>query len=118
MAKVLLQPMGSPLGTFMSPAEAAANSGSMEMLEMAIAEKRAEVKAGWGEEYVKRVHAKGKLTTWERLELLKDPGTEILPIGTFVNYGREFGEGKSKKEAEQQAAREALLCLDAGEINS
>jgi acetyl-CoA carboxylase carboxyltransferase component len=47
---------------------------------------------------VKRVHAKGKLTTWERLELLKDPGSEILPIGTFVNYGREFGEGKGKKK--------------------
>ena len=33
--------------------------------------RRAEVHAGWGEEYVERVHAKGKLTTWERLEILK-----------------------------------------------
>jgi acetyl-CoA carboxylase carboxyltransferase component len=82
----------------MSPAETGANRESMEALEKSIAEKRLEVKAGWGEEYVKRVHAKGKLTTWERLELLKDPGSEILPIGTFVNYGREFGEGKGKKK--------------------
>ncbi len=98
MAKVLLQPIGSSIPTFMSPAETGANLESMEALEKSIAEKRLEVKAGWGEEYVKRVHAKGKLTTWERLEILKDPGSEILPIGTFVNYGREFGEGKSKKK--------------------
>lgn len=98
MARVLLQPIGSSIETFMSPPETGANLKSMETLEKSIAEKRLEVMAGWGEEYVKRVHAKGKLTTWERLELLKDPGSEILPIGTFVNYGREFGEGKSKKK--------------------
>jgi len=98
MAKVLLQPIGSSIETFMSPPETGANLESMEALEKSIAEKRLEVRAGWGEEYVKRVHAKGKLTTWERLELLKDPGSEILPIGTFVNYGREFGEGKGKKK--------------------
>ena len=99
MAKVLLQPIGSNLEIFASPEDARANAEAMERLEKAIAEKRAEVKAGWGEEYVKRVHKKGKLTTWERLELLKDPGTDILPIGTFVNYGREFGEGKDKKKS-------------------
>jgi len=98
MAKVLLQPIGSSIKTFMSPPETGANLKSMEALEKSIEAKRIEVKAGWGEEYVKRVHAKGKLTTWERLELLKDPGSEILPIGTFVNYGREFGEGKGKKK--------------------
>jgi acetyl-CoA carboxylase carboxyltransferase component len=94
MAKVLLQQIGSKLETFASPEDARANAEAMERLEAAIAGKRAEVKAGWGEEYVGRVHKKGKLTTWERLELLKDPGTEILPIGTFVNYGREFEGGK------------------------
>ncbi len=99
MAKVLLQPIGSNLEEFMKPQEWEANARTMEELERAIAAKREEVKAGWGPEYVKRVHAKGKLTTWERLEILKDPGTEILPIGTFVNYGIEFGEGKNKKKS-------------------
>ncbi|MGD9141739.1 MAG: carboxyl transferase domain-containing protein, partial [bacterium] len=94
MAKVLLQPIGSKLETFASADDARANAEAMDRLEKAIAEKRAEVKAGWGRKYVDRVHEKGKLTTWERLELLKDPGTEILPIGTFVNYGREFEGGK------------------------
>lgn len=98
MAKVLLQPIGSPLHSFMSEEESRTNAEVMESLEKAIAAKREEVRAGWGEEYVKRVHSKGKLTTWERLELLKDPGTQILPIGTFVNYGLEFGEGKDKKK--------------------
>ena len=99
MAKVLLQPIGSPLEQFMKFEEWKANAEAMDQLEKSIASKREEVRAGWGEEYVKRVHAKGKLTTWERLEILKDPGTEILPIGTFVNYGVEFGEGKNKKKS-------------------
>ncbi len=97
MAKVLLQPIGSPLESFMKSDESEKNAKAMEALDKAIAEKRAEIRAGWGEEYVKRVHKKGKLTAWERLETLRDPGTEILSIGTFVNYGREFGDGKEKK---------------------
>ncbi len=97
MAKVLLQPIGSPLESFMTSDESGKNAKAMEALEKEIAEKRGEVRAGWGEEYVQRVHKKGKLTAWERLESLRDPGTEILPIGTFVNYGREFGNGKEKK---------------------
>lgn len=99
MAKVLLQPIGSPLHSFITEEESKANASVMESLERAIALKREEVRAGWGEEYVKRVHSKGKLTTWERLELLKDPRTQILSIGTFVNYGLEFGEGKDKKKS-------------------
>jgi 3-methylcrotonyl-CoA carboxylase beta subunit len=99
MAKVLLQPIGSPLETFMKPEDSQVNAKTMDTLEEEIRRKREEVKAGWGDEYVQRVHKKGKLTTWERLEILKDPGTEILPINTFVNYGREFGEGKRKKKS-------------------
>ena len=99
MAKVLLQPIGSPLESFMTTDEAAKNTTAMAALEEALGEKRAEVRRGWGEEYVRRVHKKGKLTAWERLESLKDPGTEILPIGTFVNYGIEFGNGAEKKKS-------------------
>ena len=39
----------------------------------ALADKRATVHAGWGDKYVQRVHDKGKWTTWERIEALKDP---------------------------------------------
>jgi acetyl-CoA carboxylase carboxyltransferase component len=98
MAKVLLRPVGSSLESFLTAEEAEANTRAMAELESAIQAKRDEVRAGWGEEYVERVHKKGKLTAWERLDLLRDPGTEILPIGTFVNYGREFGSGKNRKK--------------------
>ncbi len=97
MAKVLLQPIGTPLDSFMSVEESRENATAMKSLEASIAEKRREVKSGWGSEYVDRVHAKGKLTAWERIEALKDPDTEVLPVGTFVNYGREFGEGKDAR---------------------
>ncbi len=99
MAKVLLQSIGSQLESFMKVEESEANSKAMEVLEEELSNKRADVRKGWGTEYVERVHKKGKLTAWERIEFLKDPGTEILPIGTFVNYGREFGDGKEKKES-------------------
>jgi 3-methylcrotonyl-CoA carboxylase beta subunit len=98
MARVLLQPVGSPLDAFTSPEERCANRDAMEKLERDLLSKRDEVKAGWGDEYVERVHKKGKLTTWERIERLKDPGSEVFPVGTFVNYGQEFGEGKDRKK--------------------
>ena len=31
------------------------------------------------------------MTSWERIEALKDPGSKVYPIGTFVNYGLKFG---------------------------
>jgi acetyl-CoA carboxylase carboxyltransferase component len=98
MAKTLLQPIGSPIDTFMTPDEGCANAEAMGALERSISAKRDEVRAGWGPEYVKRVHKKGKLTTWERLDLLKDQDSPVFPIGTFVNFDREFGEGKNKKK--------------------
>ncbi len=99
MAKVFLQPIGGPIESFLSEEERLANAGTMETLEEEIARRREEVREGWGPEYVDRVHKKGKLTAWERLEILRDPDSEILPIGTFVNYGLEFGDGEDKKKS-------------------
>ena len=56
---------------------------------------RAEVQAGWGDKYVERVHAKGKMTARERVAALQDPGTRIHEVGTLVNYGVEFGKLRS-----------------------
>ena len=92
MAKVLLQPVGTPLDTVSDPVYQE-NCEHMHALDRDILDKRQEVREGWGEEYVKRVHQKGKLTTWERIELLKDEGSPVFPIGTFVNYGKDF-DGK------------------------
>lgn len=56
--------------------------------------RRKEIRQGWGSKYQERVHAKGKLTTWERINMLKDRGSSLYPIHSFVNYGIEFGEKK------------------------
>ncbi len=55
--------------------------------------RRAEVRAGWGKKYIDRVHKKGKLTSRERIELLKDEGSTIREVGIFVNYGLEYDRG-------------------------
>ena len=92
MAKVTLHPVGTPADEAADPHDFAANLERMQELNGTLDERREEVRNGWGPKYVERVHAKEKMTTWERIEALKDPGTSVYPIGTFVNYGLEFGK--------------------------
>jgi len=91
VAKVILQPLGDVIERALDPAEARRNASHLAGLVAALDARRDEVRAGWGATYVERVHAKGKLTTWERLEILKDEGSRVFPVGTLVNYGRTFG---------------------------
>ncbi len=91
MAKVILHPLGVPLERALDPAEARRNLEHLGRLESELDRARGVVRAGWGESYVQRVHAKGKLTTWERIEQLKDPDSGVFPVGTLVNWGRVFG---------------------------
>jgi 3-methylcrotonyl-CoA carboxylase beta subunit len=97
MAKVLLEKIGAPLETIMEENLFQKNMEEMQKLDQRYISKREEVKAGWGDEYVERVHKKGKMTTWERIEQLKDPGSKVFQVGTFVNYGLEFFDGKSNR---------------------
>jgi acetyl-CoA carboxylase carboxyltransferase component len=92
MAKVLLHPIGSPLAELGDHEGYRQNAERMGALNQRLFERRQEVRRGWGDTYVERVHAKGKLTTWERIDLLKDPDTRVFPINTFVNYGVTFGD--------------------------
>src|SRR5690349_16748257 len=92
MAHVPLVPIGTPR-------EQAADSRTFDEqrqalgnLEAALASRRAAVHAGWGDTYVARVHAKGKLTARERVARLIDPGTRTFEVGTFVNDGLVFGD--------------------------
>ncbi|MGI5864321.1 MAG: acyl-CoA carboxylase subunit beta, partial [Myxococcales bacterium] len=94
MAKVILRPIGSPIEEALDPRDYRQNREHMKGLNGLLASRLEEVRAGWGPSYVERVHAKGKMTAWERVEALKDPGTRLLPLNTFVNYGRVFGEDK------------------------
>jgi acetyl-CoA carboxylase carboxyltransferase component len=88
--KTLLQPVGAELDSFLSDDEIAANRAALAEREAAIEDKHATVRAGWGDKYVQRVHEKGKLTTWERIEALIDAGTEVFEVGSLVNWGVSF----------------------------
>ena len=94
MAKVLLDPIGSPREHVLPAASWESQAEHVNALNAELQRKRDEVRAGWGPEYEARVRKKGKLPTWDRIELLKDPDSEVLPIGTLVNYGRTFGEDR------------------------
>ncbi len=73
-------------------------SASNTERESLLDERRSEVQAGWGEKY-KGVHKKGKLTSRERVDLLKDEGTTIHEVGSFVNYGLEYDRGAKSPAA-------------------
>ncbi len=92
MAKVPLVPIGRPRDAFLDDATRARQLAAMAERERVLAERRAQVAAGWGPKYVERVHQKGKLTARERVARLVDPGSRIFEVGTFVNHGRRFGE--------------------------
>jgi 3-methylcrotonyl-CoA carboxylase beta subunit len=83
-----LEKMGAELG--LSGQERDRNRSNIERLEGELEDKRAVVRSGWGEKYVDRVHKKGKMTTYERIDALIDPGTDIHPVGSMVNWGRDF----------------------------
>ena len=95
MAKVPLAPLGRPLDAFLGRAEIDANRASGGRHEELLGERRAKVAEGWGEKYVERVHAKKKLTSRERIERLKDEGSEVFEVGSFVNWGVKFGRSES-----------------------
>ena len=90
MARLNLHPIGASLDEVAGAGEQARNGAHMAELDEALAVKVAETHAGWGQKYVDRVHAKGKLTTWERIAALQDPGSQVFEFGTLVNYGRSF----------------------------
>ncbi len=95
MAKVPLVPIGRAREAFLDGASFERNRAALGALDATLAERRAKVAAGWGEEYAARVHKKGKLTARERIELLKDAGSRVFEVLTFVNHGRKFGKLES-----------------------
>lgn len=86
MAKVILEALGSP--------HEGSPNADMAALDARLDERRAELRQGWGQKYIDRVHERGKLSSWERVERLADEGSAIRPILSFVNWGEEFGEEK------------------------
>ena len=92
MAHVPVRPIGAPREQVADDRSFAEQREALAELEQRIVDRRAEVHAGWGQKYVERVHAKGKLTARERLARLVDPGTDVFEVGTFVNQGERFGK--------------------------
>ena len=94
MARLILHPVGHDLGTFLSDADIARHRAHLDALDAALADKREAVHAGWGPQAAARVHDKGKHTTWERVDALVDPGSDVFEVGTLVNWGRAFAGSK------------------------
>ncbi len=90
MAHVPLVPIGKPLAQLVDERMFREHRQALAQREALLHSRRDEVRQGWGDKYIARVHKKGKLTARERLEALKDPGTDIMEVGTFVNYGERF----------------------------
>ncbi|MBW1876344.1 MAG: propionyl-CoA carboxylase, partial [Deltaproteobacteria bacterium] len=90
MAHVPVVPIGKPREAVVDQATYERELAGHDPLVSRLEERRAEVQAGWGDKYVDRVHEKDKLTTRERLERLKDQGSQMFEVGTFVNYGVDF----------------------------
>ncbi len=92
MAHVPLVPIGKARSDVVDDRTYAEHRERLGVLEGTLRARRDEVHAGWGDEYAARVHAKGKLTSRERIMRLADPGTRTFEVGTFVNYGETFGD--------------------------
>lgn len=93
MAHVPLVPIGRPREDVLDEETYREHSETLNARETTLRERRAEVFEGWGQKYQDRVHQKGKLTARERIERLKDPGSRVFDVGTFVNHGIEFQGG-------------------------
>ena len=88
MARTSLESIGHPIAGLLGKRELARNRDWMEGLEQRLEQARATVRRGWGHQ--ERLEREGKQTTWQRLEALADPDSPVLPIGSFVNWGRSF----------------------------
>jgi acetyl-CoA carboxylase carboxyltransferase component len=91
MAHVPLVPIGNARDAAVDARTFEQHRGRIAELEGRLRARRAEVEAGWGPKYVDRVREKGKLTARERLARLIDAGSRPFEVGTFVNYGEDYG---------------------------
>ncbi len=94
MAKVPLVPIGSSRDSNPDSHDFEKHRSQVHKREKILGERRRAVHCGWGEKYIDRVHKKGQMTARERLEQLKDHGSRLFEVGTFVNDEVEFGAKK------------------------
>ena len=99
MVHVPLAPIGRPRRQFCDDATFAAYVDAVAQRETLLQQRRDEVHPGWGDKYVERVHKKGKLTTRGAAAAARRSGLRPVRVGTFVNYGYEFGDKKLRSPA-------------------
>lgn len=99
MAHVPLRPIGEPRERALEASDARRNADALAPRLRTLADRRAEVRAGWGADYAARVRQKGKMTAWERVAAFADAGAPLHPFGTFVNWGVEFDQAGKKLKA-------------------
>ena len=62
------------------------NDDKMRLRISALQRELEKIHEGGGKKRVDKLHAQGKLTARERIELLLDPDTERIEIGAFAGY--------------------------------
>ncbi|CAN5761565.1 acyl-CoA carboxylase subunit beta [soil metagenome] len=72
-----------------SVAEAASR---LRTLTAELAQLEEQLREGGGADRIERQHAQGKLTARERIDLLMDPGTNLLELGLLVAHDRYDGQ--------------------------
>lgn len=90
MAHLTLESIGQPVAGVLDTREGRRNQAWMRDLDDRLRANRAAVEAGWGPGQAARLHAEGKLTAHERVDLLADPESPSLPLGSFANWERSF----------------------------
>jgi acetyl-CoA carboxylase carboxyltransferase component len=63
------------------------NEDAMRLKLSAVKRELDKIMEGGGKKRIEKLHAKGKLTARERIDLLLDPNTERMEIGAFAGYG-------------------------------
>jgi 3-methylcrotonyl-CoA carboxylase beta subunit len=67
-------------------------AGRLRVLTQDLRNLEERLRQGGGPERIERQHAQGKLTARERIELLLDPGTELLELGLLVAHDSYDGQ--------------------------
>jgi 3-methylcrotonyl-CoA carboxylase beta subunit len=78
----------------MPPGSKAKAAGGSRLASLSAELKQLEerLRLGGGRDKIERQHSQGKLTARERIELLRDPGSDFLEIGLLVAYDRYDGQ--------------------------
>lgn len=94
--RIQVQVIGNDL---VQDSQTQANLSALDAKEQELQNKKQIALDGWSAKYKARIHAKGKMTAWERILAIMDTDSPMYPVGTLVNWGRVFHDGTGEKFA-------------------